>query len=54
MESAALFASYHLYQGLPGVVWAFAVGLVFGTVFRATGRLGPLVVAHAASNFATL
>lgn len=35
-------------QGLPGVQQAAIVGLVFGAIFAVTGRLWPLVIAHAA------
>jgi membrane protease YdiL (CAAX protease family) len=45
--SAALRASYHLYQGFGGFVGNFVMGLVFGAAYRRWGRLGPLVAAHA-------
>lgn len=35
-------------QGFPGVEQAAIVGLVFGTIFAATKRLWPLILAHAA------
>ena len=35
-------------QGLPGVEQAAIVGLVFGTIFAATGRIWMLMFAHAA------
>ncbi len=44
--SAVLFASYHLYQGPAGAVHALIFGLVFGTVFRITRTLGPLIAGH--------
>lgn len=44
--SALIRGSYHLYQGFGGFVGNFAMGLVFGWVYRRFGRLAPLVVAH--------
>ncbi len=35
-------------QGLPGVQQATIVGLVLGTIYAMTGRLWPLIIAHAA------
>ena len=34
-------------QGLPGVEQATIFGLVVGTIFAITGRLWPLIIAHA-------
>lgn len=45
--SAALFAAYHVYQGVYGLAGAFAGGMIFGLVFVKTRRLWPLVIAHA-------
>jgi len=45
--SAVLRGSYHLYQGLGGGVGNLLMGLVFGRVWQRTGRLWPLVGAHA-------
>jgi len=45
--SATLRLSYHLYQGLPGAIGIIPVGLIFGLAFARTGRLWPLVIAHA-------
>ncbi len=44
--SAALRGSYHLYQGWGGFAGNVALGLLFGWVYRRTGRLWPLVAAH--------
>jgi membrane protease YdiL (CAAX protease family) len=45
--SIALRMSFHLYQG-PGAFLGFAVfGLVFTFFYIRTGRLWPLIVAHA-------
>lgn len=45
--SAAVRASYHLYQGVGGMAGNFAMGLLFGWLYRRWGRVMPLVVAHA-------
>ena len=45
------FASYHLYQGLGGVVGTAALGIVYGAVFCWTRRLWPLALAHALADF---
>jgi membrane protease YdiL (CAAX protease family) len=37
-------------QGLPGVQQATIVGLLFGTIFAATGRIWLVMIAHAAFN----
>ncbi len=44
--SSLLRGAYHLYQGFGGGVGNLAMGLVFGTVWRRSGRLWPLIVAH--------
>jgi membrane protease YdiL (CAAX protease family) len=47
--TAALFGIAHYRgQGVDGVKQASIVGLVFGAIFAATGRLFPLMIAHAA------
>lgn len=45
--SALLRASYHLYQGFGPFLGNFAMGLLFGWVYKKYGRVAPLVVAHA-------
>lgn len=45
--SAALRGSYHLYQGVGGLLGNMAMGLIFVVLYRRWGRVGPLVVAHA-------
>lgn len=45
--SALLRGAYHLYQGLAGFVGNLVMGLVFGRWFQGTGRLWPLIGAHA-------
>jgi membrane protease YdiL (CAAX protease family) len=49
--SACLFASYHVYQGIPRLVPVFAMGLLFGCVFVKYRRIWPLAIGHAAYNF---
>jgi membrane protease YdiL (CAAX protease family) len=44
--SSLLRAAYHLYQGWGAGLGNFAMGLVFGYLWRRTGRLWPLVIAH--------
>jgi membrane protease YdiL (CAAX protease family) len=48
--SAALFASYHLYQGFRSTVSVFVTGCLYGLGFAMTRRLWPGVAAHAAWN----
>lgn len=43
-----LFSSYHVYQGMWGVVSSMMVGLIFGVFFASRRLLWPLVLAHAA------
>jgi hypothetical protein len=45
--SAVLRGSYHLYQGFGGFVGNMIMGVVFGRAWQRTGRLWPLVGAHA-------
>jgi membrane protease YdiL (CAAX protease family) len=44
--SSLLRGAYHLYQGFGAGLGNIAMGLVFGYVWRRTGRLWPLVIAH--------
>lgn len=48
--SAALFASYHVCEGLRGGLYSFVFGVLFGVTFRLTRSIWPLVAAHAAYN----
>lgn len=45
--SSLLRGSYHLYQGLGGGLGNLVMGLIFGRFWQRTGRLWPLVLAHA-------
>ena len=53
--SAGLFGLYHYReQGLAGVEQASITGLVFGTIFAATGRLWMVMAVHAAFDLTAL
>ena len=47
IASSVLRGVYHLYQGFGAGLGNLAMGLVFGYVYVRTGRLWPLIVAHA-------
>ncbi|WP_040832755.1 CPBP family intramembrane glutamic endopeptidase [Nocardia brevicatena] len=47
LASALLRGSYHLYQGLGGGLGNIVMGLVFGRYWQRSGRLWPLIIAHA-------
>jgi membrane protease YdiL (CAAX protease family) len=46
LASSLLRGAYHLYQGFSAGLGNVAMGLVFGYVWRRTGRLWPLIIAH--------
>lgn len=48
LVSASIRGAYHLYQGLAGALGNFLMGLLFGAYAERTGRILPLIVAHAA------
>jgi membrane protease YdiL (CAAX protease family) len=55
LVTTAVFAAAHYSdQGVPGVQQAIVTGLVFGTVYAATGRIGLPMVAHAAFDLTAL
>lgn len=45
--SVAIRISYHLYQGVFSVVCLIPLGLIFAYWYARTGRLWPVIVAHA-------
>jgi len=45
--SALLRGAYHLYQGIGAGLGNVVMGLVFGRYWQVTGRLWPLLIAHA-------
>lgn len=47
VAAAVLRGAYHLYQGFGAGLGNLAMGLVFGYVWHRTGRLWPLIIAHA-------
>jgi membrane protease YdiL (CAAX protease family) len=49
--SAAIRVFYHLYQGALAVLGITPMALMFGYWFARTGRLWPLIVAHALQDF---
>jgi membrane protease YdiL (CAAX protease family) len=49
--SAGIRLSYHLYQGVAGVLGLVPIGLLFGVWFARTRQLWPLIVAHAILDF---
>ena len=51
MLTAFLFALYHAHYGPAGVMQLFLSGIVYGVLFRLSGRLWPVAVAHALSDF---
>jgi membrane protease YdiL (CAAX protease family) len=54
LTSALFSAAHYPSQGLPGVEQAVVTGLVFGTIFAATGRIFMLMIAHAAFDLTAL
>lgn len=47
VASSVLRGSYHLYQGVGGLIGNMVMGAVFCLLYRRWGRVMPLVVAHA-------
>jgi len=52
--SVAIRVLYHLYQGQLGVLSVLPLGLIFAYWYVRTGRLWPLVVAHAIADIVAL
>ena len=52
--SVCLRLAYHLYQGPVGVVSIIPAGLIFAYWFTRTGRLWPIIVAHATDDLLSL
>lgn len=46
IAAAVLRGSYHLYQGFGGFAGNFVMGLIFGSWYKRTRRVLPLVIAH--------
>jgi membrane protease YdiL (CAAX protease family) len=47
LASSVLRGSYHLYQGFGPFLGNAVMGVVFALIYRKTGRVMPLVIAHA-------
>ncbi|MGQ0639826.1 MAG: lysostaphin resistance A-like protein [Gemmatimonadaceae bacterium] len=54
VTATAFGAAHYSTQGLPGVQQATVVALVFGTIFAVTGRIWPLIIAHAVFDLTAL
>lgn len=52
--SIAVRLSYHLYQGTLGIISIIPLGFVFAYWYARTGRLWPVMIAHALFDFAAL
>jgi membrane protease YdiL (CAAX protease family) len=52
--STLIRLSYHLYQGPFAIISIVPMGLLFGYYYARTGRLWPLILAHAMMNFIPL
>lgn len=52
--STLIRLSYHLYQGPVAIISIVPMGLLFGYCYARTGRLWPLILAHAMMNFIPL
>ena len=46
LATSFMFASYHIYQGMIVVIYAFVIGIVFGVYFHRARRFWPILVAH--------
>jgi len=46
VASSLLRGAYHLYQGFGAGLGNLAMGVVFGVMWRRSGRLWPLIIAH--------
>ena len=44
--AAVVFSSYHLYQGVLGVIDTFLFGVMYGAAYLALRRIWPLVLGH--------
>ena len=50
LVTTAMFASYHVYEGVVAVIGTAAIGFVYAIAFCLLRRLWPLCVAHALAN----
>lgn len=49
--SVGIRLAYHLYQGVVGVIGVIPLGIIFAYWFVKTGRLWPVIIAHAIFDF---
>lgn len=47
ITSALIRGAYHSYQGIGPMIGNIAMGLIFGWFYQRTGRLTPMIIAHA-------
>lgn len=52
--SSLLFALGHIYQGLPGFLGTFAIGIFLASIFVRKRKLHTIAIAHGLYNFAVL
>lgn len=52
--SVAIRLVYHFYQGMPAIIGVLPIGLIFSYWYVKTGRLWPVIVAHAVFDFIAL
>ena len=52
--SVAIRLLYHVYQGAIAAIGVAPFGLIMALWYRRTGRLWPVIAAHAATDFAAL
>ena len=48
--SAIIFASYHIYQPIGGIVGVFGFGIIYGIIYCKIRKVWPLAVAHSIHN----
>ena len=54
LAAAVVFGLLHIYQGLPGIVFAFVLGLVFTALYIASGTIVVPIVLHALTDLRSL
>ena len=52
--TTAMFASYHIYQGMESAIGIFFLGLVYAIAFVRLRSLWPLAIAHAVTDMVGL
>lgn len=54
VAASALFASYHIYEGVYMLPWAFGFGIAMSLAYRITGSIWPSTIAHFLINVLTM